>query len=152
MDPRSRTTRYLLTLIIMSLATMLGLGLAGLEVGTPYLTLFPAIVLCWLLGGFGPGLWAAVLGVTSSWYFFTPPLWTFEIPSYSDGLALLLYLLVIGFVCSVLHWQRRDISRLKATGKDLWRFTALVEEGFDQRTRELERANRRLEAEITSRR
>ncbi len=61
----------------------------------PFPTFFVAVAAMAWWGGFGPALFAAALGLATTWYFFVPPRFTFKIPTgpHSNGLV------VYGLVC-----------------------------------------------------
>jgi K+-sensing histidine kinase KdpD len=78
-----------------------------------------------------PGSFATLLGGVGTWYFFIPPAWTFDPPSFVDGLSLLLYLAVVLLVCLPIYRQQRAIQRLERRSRDLWKFAALLEGASD---------------------
>jgi K+-sensing histidine kinase KdpD len=115
----------------MGAALVLALECAEIEIAAPYILFLPAIVACGSLGGVGPGLFATLIGGIGTWYFFLPPIWSFDPPTFIDGLSLLLYLAVVVLVCLPVYRQRRAIERLERRSQDLWKFAALLEGGAD---------------------
>jgi len=63
---------YLIAFIVLAVA--LGLRQAvDPYTRIPFVTLFPAMVICSLVGGRAAGILAAVLGGIVAWYFWLPP-------------------------------------------------------------------------------
>jgi K+-sensing histidine kinase KdpD len=122
---------YLLAIPLMGAALVLALECAEVEIAAPYILFLPAIVACGFLGGVGPGMFATLLGGVGTWYFFIPPIWSFDPPSFIDGLSLLLYLAVVLLVCLPVYRQRRAIRQLERRSRDLWKFAALLEGASD---------------------
>ncbi|HUJ97644.1 MAG TPA: DUF4118 domain-containing protein [Stellaceae bacterium] len=122
---------YLLAIPLMGAALVLALECAEMEIAAPYILFLPAIVACGFFGGVGPGSFATLLGGVGTWYFFIPPAWTFDPPSFVDGLSLLLYLAVVLLVCLPIYRQQRAIRRLERRSRDLWKFAALLEGASD---------------------
>src|SRR6202521_2041896 len=57
----------------------------------PYVTLFPAMVICSLVGGRRAGILAAILGGIAAWYFWLPPRRTFALEWPVGQLTIFLY-------------------------------------------------------------
>ena len=66
------------------------------EVGVPYITFYPAILLATFLGGLGPGLTSLALCTLVAWYIFLPPAFTFEL-SPQQVFSLVLFVVLGGF-------------------------------------------------------
>jgi PAS domain S-box-containing protein len=82
----------------------LGSFVAGV---VPFATLFPAIIVAALLGGTGPGVAAVVTGGFAAWYFFLTPTPEFGMPTASEALSLLLYV-ISGLLILVVVADRRS--------------------------------------------
>lgn len=64
---------YLVAVGLVGVAIVLRLAIAPLSDGIPFLTFFPAATLAAVLGGFGPGMFATILGMCMASYIFIPP-------------------------------------------------------------------------------
>ena len=94
---------YLIASIVLAVA--LGLREAvDPYIKIPYVMLFPAMVICSLVGGRRAGILAAILGGVVAWYFWLPPRRTF---------ALLPPQLFAGCLCIGCGWQPRGLSVLQ---------------------------------------
>jgi signal transduction histidine kinase/CheY-like chemotaxis protein len=126
---------------------VIGLRAALLPVlGTkyPFVTLFPAVVLSAVWGGFGPGLLAVALafGLAYSVGFSSGVPFTFGGPT--DGTAIVINLVSAVFVCFVAASVRRAKSELR-------RQQSRLEQVVEQRTVELEKSNELLTKEVEKR-
>jgi len=89
----------------------------------PFLFFFAAIAFSALVGGFGPSVFATVLGSVVATYFFIPPRYSFSVQA-SDGVAIVLFLFVgaiISFFARLLHHakqvaqaQAKELARERA--------------------------------------
>src|SRR6476620_11906179 len=83
---------YLIASIVLAVA--LGLREAvDPYIKIPYVTLFPAMVVCSLVGGRRAGILAAILGGIAAWYLWLPPRGTFSLEWPIGPLTILLYIL-----------------------------------------------------------
>jgi K+-sensing histidine kinase KdpD len=106
---------YALVLVIMAAGTWAGLKLASIEVEDADFILALAAALGCLFGRFGPALFAGALASLSDWYFFTPPIWSFALPSHPHDLSLLLFVAVTASITGLVLWQKlKTINALKA--------------------------------------
>src|SRR5258707_1416644 len=81
---------YLIASIVLAVA--LGLREAvDPYIKIPYVTLFPAMVICSLVGGRRAGILAAILGGVAAWYFWLPPRRTVALEWPVGQLTILLY-------------------------------------------------------------
>jgi signal transduction histidine kinase len=146
--------RYGLVLLAVALTLVLRLLLQPLLGESAPLLMFvlPVLVCAWY-GGRGPGLAATVVSALVGWYFFLPGLYLFDGLGPADAIQIAIFG-VIGATVSSLHGRLR-LARSRAAGRlvDLEaseeRFRLLnetLEQRVDQRTAELESANRALEA------
>jgi two-component sensor histidine kinase len=82
---------YLIAFIVLAVA--LGLRQAvDPYTRIPFVTLFPAMVICSLVGGRAAGILAAVLGGIVAWYFWLPPRRTFALEWPAGYLTIALYI------------------------------------------------------------
>ncbi len=116
--------RYGLALLASVLAILARVALSGaLPPGFPYITFFPAIVVCAYFLGRGPSiLCASVCGVVA-WYLFIPPLMGFDL-----GFPVLVTLGLYVFIATVqivfIHGMRGALDQLEAERS---RYAALAE-------------------------
>jgi two-component sensor histidine kinase len=74
---------YTMAFVTVGLATLLQWAARNQYDGTPYLTIYPAIIVAALIGGRGPGFVAAILSGGSQWTLFIPALHWFAVLSYA---------------------------------------------------------------------
>lgn len=80
--------------------------------GFPYLTFFPAVILSSFLFGRGPGVVASILCGLLAWYFFIPPVRSFNLDG-GTPVALLFYAGVVSVDIALVHWMQRANARLR---------------------------------------
>lgn len=102
----------LATIFVMGFVTFVALELAAIRVEAPYLLYLPAVVFCYRFGGKVTALSATLIGSLSTWYFFIPPVWTFQPPDPHDLVTLLLFVGVSLFLCAVIHDMNREIEEV----------------------------------------
>lgn len=81
-----------------------------------YITFYPAVMVAALLGGFGPGLLAAVLTTLVADYLILEPVGIFSVASQRDLVGLILFLLMGVFISTLAHLYSR--ARAKAVAYD----------------------------------
>jgi K+-sensing histidine kinase KdpD len=89
---QDKPSGYMIALLVLSLA----LGARELldpYIKIPYVTLFPAIVVCSLVGGRLAGILAAIIGGIVAWYLWLPPRGTFSVEWPTAQLTIFLYVL-----------------------------------------------------------
>jgi two-component system, sensor histidine kinase and response regulator len=111
--PRARLLVYGLALLAPAVTLLLRWPFgAVLEDRVLYVTFFPAILIVAYFGGFWPGLLATVLSALAATYFLIEPLYSLQISTVHDALALGL-LVLVGMLMSglseSLHRARRRI-------------------------------------------
>lgn len=109
--------KYLVAVLAVGLGLLLRLP-AWSVLGTtvPFLTFIPAVMLAAWRGGLGPGLLATALSGTAALYFFVEPIGSIEISSATDGIGLLLFFFVGGFISWLterLHVAQQAEQRLR---------------------------------------
>ncbi|MBF0394029.1 MAG: HAMP domain-containing histidine kinase [Alphaproteobacteria bacterium] len=72
--PRGRPRRYAIAVVLTGAAIALRLAIADQDAGFSFVTFFPAAALTAVIGGFGPGMLATLLGTLAAVYLFIPPL------------------------------------------------------------------------------
>lgn len=114
--------------IRLSLDAAIGIGAT-----TPFITMFPAVLVSAVIGGLGPGLLAVVLSVVSTWFLFIGLPYSFSPLSTADVTSIVLYLLGALLVVIVATSMRRAVEHLEtaqeklfaalnASGTGTWRF------------------------------
>jgi two-component sensor histidine kinase len=97
---------YAIALGGVALAASLRYALKGvLMESAPFITLYPAILIAPLIGGFWPGTVAMLASVLTGWYLFVPPAFSFALDM-QQGVNLMLFVLTASFivvVVSLLH-------------------------------------------------
>lgn len=84
---------------------------SSLPPGYPFLTFFPAVIVTTVLAGTRYGVAVALLCLLSAWYWFVPPVGSFNL----DGKvlwALGFFALVAGVDILIIHWMRRAMLAL----------------------------------------
>jgi two-component sensor histidine kinase len=87
---QDKPSGYMIALIVVALA----LGVRELldpHIKIPYVTLFPAMVVCSVVGGRLAGILAAVAGGLIAWYLWLPPRGTFSLEWPDSQLTIILY-------------------------------------------------------------
>jgi two-component sensor histidine kinase len=88
---RDRKPGYLIAALVLVLALALREAVDP-YVKIPYVTLFPAMVVCSLVGGRAAGILAATVGGLVAWYLWLPPRGSFVLDWPTGQLSILLYL------------------------------------------------------------
>ena len=116
---RRRIQGVLLALVLPPLVTaLLALQRGTLNLVSDVLIFLLAVVIVALVGGFGPGLLAALLASMLLNYFFTPPFHTFTINEPNNALALGVFVVVALLVSSVVDLaSRRTREAARATAE-----------------------------------
>jgi len=70
---RGSFATYVIALALVGLAVQLRIAFLALDSGYQYITFFPAVAIAAVVGGFWPGIFAAILGAACAQFFFTTP-------------------------------------------------------------------------------
>lgn len=100
--------------VLAALAAATGLRFAlepFLPPGFPFLTFFVAIALTAVIAGLREGMVLSALCFATAWYFFVPPSQSFRLAP-RQGLALLLYAVVVATELGLVYLMRRTFERL----------------------------------------
>lgn len=105
--------RYALALLIAGLSVLLRFGLNDLfPPGFPYVTFFPAVVVCAYFLGLGPAVLCASLCGLAAWYYFIPPASHFDF-SLPVLLTLGFYAFVVAVDIFFIDGMRRALDLLR---------------------------------------
>jgi PAS domain S-box-containing protein len=112
-------------------------GALGFAPGAfPYLTFFPAIFLSAMIGGLGPGLFAAALSGTAAWLFL-PLDRVSALPGSADALPVIFYALVSLFICVIIAGFQTATDRLRTERQRVSELNAALEYALAGRSQEL---------------
>lgn len=124
-----RALAYTIALLLSALAWWIRWGLdAAFPPGFPYLTFFPAVIITSFLFGHGPGTLSAIVCGLLAWYFFIPPIHTFDFTG-RTLVALGFYAGVVAVDIGLIHAMQRAnqrSSRLAAEQRHLAERTELL--------------------------
>lgn len=91
---RSQLQRYGVAVLAVAIALLIKLLLAPIiEVESPFILFFAAVMASALYGGTGPAVLATVLAALNSDYFFLSPYYSLAISSLGQGLRLGIFVL-----------------------------------------------------------
>jgi len=88
----------------------------------PFATFFPAVLLASLVGGIGPGIFAALLGGAIGWWAFLSPPMTFFPLQVGQVISLIAYLTT----CLIIVWAAEHYRRLTKRLEDEQKFRELA--------------------------
>jgi PAS domain S-box-containing protein len=110
---RSAILRYSAALLAVLASTLLRMALTPVvgPTGVPFITFFPAVLLAAWFGGFRPGTFSIALSVLSSDYFFIEPIGAFLMPSRTDQVGLLIFVIAGFGMCLLSLSQGRAVER-----------------------------------------
>ncbi|HUZ73294.1 MAG TPA: DUF4118 domain-containing protein [Stellaceae bacterium] len=111
LDPAELAFRIAGVCACVALSAFVAHEFLEFHVNVPYLAFLPAVAMCCLFDGLAAGVAATVLGGLDLWYFFLPPD-GFGVPNIANALHLFVFLGVAGFMCWVIHVQRRSNEQL----------------------------------------
>ena len=95
----------------------------------PFATFFPAVLLAGLVGGIGPGIFAALLGGAIGWWaFLSPPMAFFPLQP-GQVISLIAYLIT----CLIIVWAAEHYRRLTKRLEDEQKFRELAVEELAHR-------------------
>jgi PAS domain S-box-containing protein len=108
------SVRLIIAAAIFATALALRFLLSSLETGLPYVTFYPAVILCFLLCSNAPGVLFAIVSVATVYYIFIPPYWEFghNIHGEIASATFLLSTLSLGFLIRNLYQGKQALARL----------------------------------------
>ena len=138
---------------ILLVAVSLGIRLAAGDwlAGNTYLTFWPAVLFAALIGGFGPGLLATLLGALCAWYALVTPRWSLAYDTPGEVSTLALYLGFSAVNCAIIFAFRSAVARLRAERAKQQDQAQSLEQQIAERTRALATVNDQLRREIADR-
>ncbi|OWW22259.1 EAL domain-containing protein [Noviherbaspirillum denitrificans] len=89
------------------------------EVGFPFLTFFPAVLLTAFLCGLIPGLFVSALSAAAAWYFFIPPYFEFNTLTFADRIAVAVFLAILVADCLVVHFMNVAMHAVRKADLEL---------------------------------
>jgi len=120
---QDKPSGYAIALIVLALA----LGVRELldpYIKIPYITLFPAMVVCSLVGGRLAGILAASVGGIIAWYLWLPPRGTFSLEWPTSHLTILLYVVtstILLLLTRGLNETLRELEKERDLSAELFR-------------------------------
>src|ERR1700688_2333934 len=144
--------RYALAVLAAIIALLLRRMLTPLlGESYPYHTLWAATVFCAWYCGLGPSILTALAGVVGIWYWFLPPVHSFELQDpKADISGMLGFLVFSGLIIALGEANRRSLARSKWTEEQLRKTHDELELRVQERTADLNMANVSLR-ELTGR-
>jgi signal transduction histidine kinase/ActR/RegA family two-component response regulator len=133
--------------IAFSLRWVIGPALAGF----PFLTFFPAVLAAALIGGRGPGAACALLSLALAWYFLLPPTNSFTVERTGDWIGVVLFAFVAGTVVLLVDAMNRAYLQLEESEQARAALNEALEKKVEERTGDLQEANRQLQVEMAAR-
>ncbi len=79
-----------LALVVLAVALLVRLALPEAMRSLPFITLLPAILIAAMIGGLRVGIVITILGGVAAWYWFLPPLASFEL-TWPDGVLSIVF-------------------------------------------------------------
>ncbi len=106
--------RWVFSALVFGLAFAIRYGLEGtLPPGFPFLTFFPAIILCSYFLGTTSAITVAVMGLLSAWYFFIPPFNSFALNG-ATIVALVFYVFISVTDIALVTFAQKALRALDA--------------------------------------
>lgn len=97
-----------------------------------WLLFYPAVLLATLLGGSNAGIGATILSALLVWYFFLPPLYSWELEDFASSISILIFVATgIGFSVLYQRWLRNDARRRRSEERLRYALDAMHEGIWD---------------------
>lgn len=103
---------FAIFLVVIATAVRWGVGFVGQDI-VSFTTYFPAVLFASLVGGRGPGTFAALTGGLLGWWAFMPPYFVFVFQNFGQLISLLLYLFMALLIVWAADKYRRVTKRLE---------------------------------------
>lgn len=110
---------FAIALALMGIALLARLAMAPANAGLQYITFFPAVTLAVVIGGFWPGIFATMIGLSLATFFFTPPFYSFSSAALQASFWPNMVFLLDGIiVCASIEGMHRYRARYAAELKE----------------------------------
>jgi two-component sensor histidine kinase len=123
---------YAFAFACVAVATALRLAIDPYIMGIHYVTLFPAVIITTLIGGFGAGLFSLVLSVGAAAFFILPPRLSFYVENLPDELLTLFFILITFVLIIVIGGMRFAIERHLGVDRELEQYRSALREREDR--------------------
>ena len=111
----------------------------------PYLTLWAAVAFCAWYCGLGPSILAVLTGVFGIWYWFLPPVHSFELQDPKPEISGMLgFMVFAGLIIALSEANRRSLARSRRAEERLRNAHDELEQKVRERTADLNAANESL--------
>jgi signal transduction histidine kinase len=111
----------------------------------PYLTLWAAVAFCAWYCGLGPSILAVLTGVFGIWYWFLPPVHSFELQDPKPEISGMLgFMVFAGLIIALSEANRRSLARSQWAEERLRNAHDELEQKVRERTADLNAANESL--------
>jgi signal transduction histidine kinase len=117
---QDKPSGYMIALIVVALA--LGFReLLDTHIKIPYVTLFPAMVVCSVVGGRAAGILAAIVGGIIAWYLWLPPRGTFSLDWPTSHLTIILYVVTSTILLLLTRGLNETLEKERDLSAELFR-------------------------------
>ena len=145
-DRLDRVSGYFLAFATVCTATGIRYGMDKELKDHNRLILFvPAVLVSAWYGGVGPGIFALLFSCFMCAWILIPPIDNLNLGDQAEQFGMLLYLLIGVGVIALVHREREAKRSRERAQEELRHLNESLEERVQERTRELEQANRELE-------
>jgi signal transduction histidine kinase/CheY-like chemotaxis protein len=135
----------------VSAGALLRFLLGGILLGSPYATMFPALLVTAFLCGWRPGLFAGVIGAAIAWFYWVLPEPMLLRTDTSSWIGLGFYALTSSVILLLIAGVHRSFDEFAETERTKQSINEELERRVAARTEQLERAYHDLKAEAASR-
>ena len=142
---------YPLAALLVGVALGGRIALGPALVGVPFITLFPAVLISAVLGGFGPGLVATGLGALAVAFGMRQANWGPGDWEQTSAVAYTLFIANSALFCLIVHGFYTAVARLRQARLRERELLATLEQRIAERTEQLSAANERLRHEMAER-
>jgi two-component system CheB/CheR fusion protein len=116
-EAESAAVRYGVATVAVGISLLASLWLVPFSYTTPFLLLYPAVLLAAWFGGLGPGLFATIIASVAVNYFLLPPYNHFSLDA-SNIVRTVFFALTFGTVCWLTELARRHVYSRSELAKE----------------------------------